>query len=367
MKKIAILNFQHSNNNYGAVLQAAALESHLKGRGFEVMHIDFIPEIKNASLSKYIKYYIRNIFKCFGFIKTIKNEDVVQHCGVFEEFRNVYITRTTKKYKNLKQLRELNNQFDAVVVGSDQVWRTLYTSGHGLVYFLSFVNDKCKKISYAASFGVDFWEEKSQKITKLIKNDIKRFDSISVREDSGVKLCNQVFNVNAQHVLDPTLLIGREFFDTIIDDNIDSNFVPSEIVYYKLDVDKPFLKFISTLGENLNYDVENIYYSKKGIEYQYIPVSEWLFKLRTSKLIVTDSYHCICFAILFEKPFIYIPTKSRGMTRIESLLGLFNLENHICHDYSTLSDIDSVDYTNIQIKLGLLREASIKFLADALK
>ena len=127
----------------------------------------------------------------------------------FREYNSKFL-KLTKKIQNTKDFKNLNNEFDTFIVGSDQVWRTVWLKEKSLHYFFDFVNDDKKKIAYAASFGVDYWEG-TPELTEKIKPLIKKFDYISVREESGIDICKNTFGIdNAVCVLDPTLMISRE-------------------------------------------------------------------------------------------------------------------------------------------------------------
>ncbi len=365
------MNFQYSNHNYGAVLQAAALEFGIKNLGYSVEHIDFIPKKVPLSLLLRVRGIIGRLLRYVGLIKTKKLRPDMENSSVFEDFRCQYIKRTLTKYHSIEELKQLDNTYYSVVVGSDQVWRPTMTGSNADAYFLSFAGEECKKISYAASFGVDNWEiDEDNSLTKNIKNQIRRFSHVSVREDSGVKICENIFDIQAKHVLDPTLLVGRQFFDNIIDGHQKGN-IASEIVFYKLDVDDYFLSQLEFLGRGLNFSIENIYYKEENGKYFYNTVPKWLTNIRESKLVITDSFHCICFAILFQKPFVYYPNEGRGMSRLESLLGKLGLLSRICRDVNMLSDekfvLAEINYVDVNERLAKLRETSHDFLSFSLK
>jgi hypothetical protein len=286
---------------------------------------------------------------------------------IFQEFRDNWLPTSVKTFHSFAELSQADLPYSHVIVGSDQVWRPSYTCKDSLVYFLAFLRTGVKKISYAASFGNDFWELDIEDTTK-IATEIKSFDAISVREKSGVDICQNTFGVSAEHVLDPTLLVGRDFFDAIIGDNSATD--KSDIVYYKLDIDSDFELFIENASSTFNYTAKNIYYSSKGRSHFYRPVDSWLRNIKESKLVITDSFHCVCFAILFEVPFIYYPNDNRGLTRLESLLSLLDLTHHIYRGdvdpVELTQQLMNIDYDVVNEKVANLRGASAKFLANAL-
>jgi hypothetical protein len=367
-KKVGILNFQYSTHNYGAVLQAAALEYQISQLGYEAEHINFIPKSKGVSQTlNSVKKSIKKLI-----VKpTISVRAKVENPAVFELFRQKWITRTAAVYTNITELKVLGNAYQAVVVGSDQVWRPQYTSKNALVYFLAFVANKTKRISYAASFGVDVWFDNNKpKLTQKIKSEITQFSAISVRESKGVDICKDTFGVTACHVLDPTLLIGRSYFETIIEKDA-AQTADANVVYYKLDINDAFIADMAELGQHLNCAAENIYMKEESGLFFYNSVADWLNKIKKSKLVVTDSFHCVCFALLFEKPFLYYPNDNRGMSRLESLLGLVSLEDRICKDseYIKSSGIfnKKINYNHVNSILEELRCDSLEYLSKSLE
>lgn len=365
--KIGLLNFHYSTHNYGAVLQAAALKHFFDKNGYEAEQINFIPKERIISLYR-LRHEIGKLKN--NLLNKDKNKDItkVKNSSVFEEFRRDWIyTAKSQPITNHKQLTKIKHQYFAIVVGSDQVWRPSMTQDYGLAYFLSFAGKNTKRISYAASFGVDYWKSGLIPFMKLrAKTELKKFTAISVREDSGVEICREHFDVRAEHVLDPTLLIGRDFFDSIIDSHPKKHSEES-ICYYKIDMPQSFVDALDCFAEDIGSSITNIYYSECN---GFLPVHEWLSLIRDSKVIITDSFHCVCFSILFNRPFIYIPNEGRGMTRIQSILSELGLEELICKDITKVNAYfnfsKSIDYNPVNEKLNNLREKSEKFLSTSL-
>lgn len=376
MKKIGLLNFQHVNDNYGAVLQAAALAYTLKSLGFnDVEHINFVPEQEPgpAPLSK--KQRIRRLISpaLFSIIreKFKRSKVVVRNSIAFENFRKKWIPRSDKKYRNFVDLREADSSYRAVIVGSDQVWRTKYTGKFALVFFLSFLGASTRRIAYAASFGVNHWETpRIEGLSEQVRNEVQKFHSVSVRENAGIQICKDVMGVEATHVLDPTMLVPSAFFNELTKDVL----IKSEldIVFYKLDADDAFFNAVEHVSKKLNYKAENIFYKTSTLGFKsYTDVDEWVAKIKNSKFIITDSFHCVCFAIIFKKQFICIVNKNRGLERLESMLGQLGLLDRLCVDldFSIIEKLlnSSIDYESIDRVLEPLRVKSTQFLLTSLE
>jgi len=369
VKKIGLINYQFSNHNYGAVLQAAALNYYIGNKlGYSSEHINFVPSGANLKKRKKLKSLVKRLVMEVGFKEKKITHDSFSNPEVFEEFRLKWLPRTAKTFSTFEELKSEVHPYSHVVVGSDQVWRPSYTGNSSLVYFLAFLDKKIKRVSYAASFGNDTWEL-SAADTLPLKQAVREFSSVSVRESSAVDICEKAFDVKATHVLDPTLLIGRTFFDKVIGDCLKEN--KSDIVYYKLDIDKEFENFIENASSQFGYSHKNIYYEQKGLFQFYQPVDSWLYDIRESKLVITDSFHCVCFALLFEKPFVYYPNSNRGLSRLESLLGLLGLTNYIYKvgdEATTLAaSAMEIDFVEVNKRLASLRIDSDLFLRNSLK
>lgn len=372
--KIALLNLHSSNQNYGAVLQAAALQEFLKVAGYKPVNIKLLQVETRSSLRIFLsklKFKINQTLNPIKFF-TVGNDQI------FEDFRKEWITETDVTYsaKNISSISS-DSEFLFYIVGSDQVWRLNYVAENVKNYFFDFVNNNdAKKIAYAASFGMDSWEgSKNKNLTLDIKALLNDFHAVSVREDSGVDICRETFQCQSTHVLDPTLLVGRDYFEKVIKESD----VPSQsnkIVYYKLDPDEDFMHCLKMLSDELNSPFENIYFKEeekgKSIRRSYNSVPVWLAKLRDASLIVTDSYHCVCFALLFNKPFIHFNNPSRGNARLESLFRLLSIDSK---DVTIESSLDIKNkkhkyfsnFADINSKLEQLRADSAEFLYSSLK
>lgn len=336
---IAILTFSHTENmNYGAILQSFASYQTLKNLGYNpsiikwrfkrTLYFDDIKDIKNPV--KLIEKYFRRIFGfyMFRYIKKIA-------CRIgespFIEFSQKYLSQRTELVCK-SNIKKLNDDFDVFIVGSDQVWRYKITPDIGAFCF-DFVNDEKKKISYAASFGVDSWNEADDVTTTKVKFLLKRFDAVSVREKSGVEICKTIFGINAEWVLDPTFLLPVETYYQIIDTYKSNEVFEKRRFIAHMKFEKSSEDDLRTIEETLKMDIIDISGGKKkvlGIEFTiYNPISKWLALIKEADFVITDSFHCAVFSIMFGKDFAVIVHSVRGKARLDSLLGIFDLSNRI--------------------------------------
>lgn len=293
----------------------------------------------------------------------------------FNEYNNKFL-KISKEIYDSENLKKLNNEFDTFVVGSDQVWRTVWLKEKSLHYFFDFVNDDKKKIAYAASFGVDYWEG-DEKLTEEIKPLIKRFDHISVREESGIDICKNTFGLdNAVCVLDPTLMISREDYQSILDDWQDKSHLKKKyIAHMLLDDTKELKKESQNIADYLKADINYI----KGKSFKilgkdiifYNKVSQWLTYLKDAELVITDSFHCTVFSLIFHKKFVVVANPVRGIARLETLLSKVGLEDRFFTDIKDVMKsgiLDKeIDYNEVDKKLETHRKYSMDFLKKALE
>ncbi len=365
-KKVGVLNFQHSEQNYGALLQAVALQDYIKSLGYDVETIDFRPEPQKNIMQK-IRFNVGLFIRLLRLNKIMGLSDYIGNKGAFENFRLHHLQRTKQSYTKFDELKKISSKYQAIVVGSDQVWRPKYTWNRPLEFFLSFVENDCKRISYAASFGVDNWEY-DQQLTDKIKQELEKFISISVRESSGVTICKETFNVDATHVLDPTLLCGQQYFNNLINNKY-SEKEEDTLVYYILDSSDEIKQSLTKFSKKLGLSATNIFYEQGVIYQKYSEVLIWLNKLRNSKFIVTDSFHCVCFAIIFNKPFVCYANSDRGIARLESLLSKLNLSERIIFKIDDLENekySNYIDYKKVNNILSKERIVSQRFIKDSL-
>lgn len=375
--KIGILS-QPLYNNYGGLLQSFALLNILKDLGHDVWIIDRdYSKISFISrLIYYTKYFISHYFlrhkQSYAiplYLLTEREKKIISKYT--HQFVNTYlIPRTSRIYTNAEIRKVHSYNFQSLIVGSDQVWRPAY-SPNIYNYFLDFVpNNKVKKISYAASFGVDYSEYSTKQIS-IIKPLIKQFVGISVREESGIKLCNQLFDVNKViQVLDPTLLYSGEYYNLMF--SLKEYQCENILCSYILDMNDDKKEDVEYLADQLNLKIksnmpkETLTMETRSQVYDCVfpSVESWMKDIYNSQFVITDSFHGTVFSILFHKPFIVLINPGRGISRIKSLLSMFNLDNRIVDTKQQINLIlnDSINWESVERILVEQRKKSMQFL-----
>ncbi|MCD8400503.1 polysaccharide pyruvyl transferase family protein [Tenacibaculum finnmarkense] len=375
--KIGIMT-QPLHSNYGGILQNYGLQQVLKKIGHEPYTIRR-EKIINTSLLTKIKLVV-SFFKLYKFRYVKSEKEFLIERQNAQKFVSKYINSTALCYdsKSLEAL-QLKHEFEAYVVGSDQVWRPQY-SPNILNYFLDFLDNtsfkSIIKISYAASFGVDTWLF-SEKDTLICKKLAQSFKGISVREKSGIALCENYLDSDATLVLDPTLLVEKQEYESLIESyEKESVIAPIKgdfFFVYILDKTKEKLTLIDEISEKTNK--KPIFISHVSTEESPVvpPIEEWLKRYRDCSFIMTDSFHGTAFSILFNKPFVSFGNKNRGLSRFNSILTLFDLKDRLLvnNNFSTATVLkllqQPLDTKKVNTKLNEYRELSLNFLKNNLK
>lgn len=366
------------HTNYGGILQAYALQTVLERMGHEVGVFDtpnkaFLPPLWKLPLS----FSKRIVLKFLGktnrvFVERYNNKVrsvITQH---IQPFVDTYIHRKViRSFKDLKQ-----EDYDAIIVGSDQVWRVVYFPDLWLGQqienaYLDFAkNWNIKRIAYAASFGTENWEYDEEQ-TEKCKNLLHKFDAVSTREVDGVKLCKAKFEVDAHHVLDPTMLLSMDDYMALFQK---ANTPKSEgtLLNYVLDETEEIdclINKVATDKHLVPFAVNNPfeYDDSKPLQQRIKPsVETWLRGFSDAKFVMTDSFHACVFSILFKKQFAVIGNKVRGLSRIESLLECLGIEDRIVEDSNQVMQLPQINYDLVYVKLEQFRKKSWKFLNEAL-
>ncbi|HIF9407616.1 TPA: polysaccharide pyruvyl transferase family protein [Photobacterium damselae] len=356
--KIATLTLPF-HPNYGAVLQAFALQSILKSLGHEVVSID----LERRSLRKLSRYYLSRIKNIISGGDILDNYEYGNK--EFKKFIENELTLTKKiKFERDFYRSDIQN-FEAYIVGSDQVWRPKYVMNIDR-YFLNFVNKDKVKVSYAASFGTELFDYSVEEKARCIEY-IRDFNGISVREIDGVDKCKDEFHSIASLVLDPTLLVDANEYSHLIS-KYSKEQKRAKAFCYILDakiskvesIKKAFPQAFFINGESTCKDKDKVC------------ISNWLKGIRDSHIVITDSFHGVAFSIIFNKNFIAIGNKKRGLARFTSLLRLFNLEDRLIIDDELTSELIhkvskiNIDYINVNKILSSEKEKSIDFLINSL-
>ncbi len=350
--------------NYGGILQNYALQQILRRLGHSPQTIDYI--MHNSSYRYFrhtLKYKLRKLLKKVPVGQQpptrLRLRNSTMECFIQ---KHIATTQSITRYESdlIKQYG-----FEAIVVGSDQVWRPKYNNYLEDMFLRFAQHCAVQRVAYAASFGVDKWEYSFGQ-TRRCRKLASLFDAVSVRERSGEKLCSQRLNISATTVLDPTLLLTAADYGELCKDIPADNESVLAAYFLKAHNKKRIennQRFVENMAAMRNLKVKSF----TADTAEALSVEEWLATFRDAKMIVTESFHGTVFSILNHREFLTLGNASRGLARLNTLLGALGLENRLVSpDNLDLQTLPAIDWNDVDQRLNQLREHSIRFLQDAL-
>ncbi len=260
-----------------------------------------------------------------------------------------------------------NKYCDTFIVGADVVFQM----SHPYIYYhlMNFVLNCKKKIAFSSSF-VSYFQDYIKNIDirkkSIMKYYFKKFDKISVREDDGIKILKEVYNIQAEHILDPIFMLDN--YDELLNNSNVKKEGDYIAVYYSVFDDK-IKEITNYLSKKLNMKVEMIpalngYFNNNP---QYT-IEDWLYKVKNCKYFITNTFHGFCFGLYFNKNIIV--STCQGPARLLSLMRMFNLEDRVVENIEEIDDrnlLEEMDYTEINKKLKIEKERAINWLKEALE
>lgn len=285
-------------------------------------------------------------------------------------------------YTDKITMKQLNYRVDKFLVGSDQNWNNHLYNLFGKFIDLDWVYDNKTKIAYAASFGADYiWGSEYDRAKMSLF--MKKFDAFSVREKSGVKLAKSEFGIDAVHVLDPVFLCPKEKYIEL--SKLGGYYELKNENYlfnYILDIDDEKIQSVNFAGNILGLEPviftdiakktleDNSKWKDKADVTYSSNVENWLAHIICCKYMITDSFHGMCLAIIFHKPFIAIVNKGRGATRFYSILEDLELLDRLVAKSSDITEKlinKDINWSQVDSKLENLRKESFNWLSNALQ
>lgn len=362
--KVAIMTFVRAYN-YGAVLQAYALNKAINDIGVECQTIDYYPKAFRNSYSlrnhcvlrlkpaKNPKWWVLNNLLCLRVKKRNKK---------FSGFLKKHFRMTKKQFCNANELETCLN-FDVYISGSDQVWNP-EICGFDKAFFLTFCKDK-KKISYAASFGInEIPKEYKQEFIKRLSG----WNAYSVREPSGVEIINDLVGERAECHCDPTFLLSSQ--DWVSSLSIKKR-KEEYILVYIVDESDALLNYAYQLSEQLGLKVYCLhstmkpeYFRNKIDEYHITIVyaaspKEYLSYFLSANYILTNSFHGTVFSVIFHKKFL---CESVSNGRAGYLLQKLSLQNRVLNDSRIEKIFEEINWDSVENRIKQLRDGGLSYL-----
>jgi hypothetical protein len=366
--RIGICTF-HWADNYGAMLQAHALQRAVVECGHTADILDYRPFLPVGGLRAWVAR------TPYGFIAKMEARYRAQ---LFTAFRNRYLTMTGRRVFSPGDLAAYASAYDVLIAGSDQIWNPRWlqqSPGMEQVYFLRF--DKgaaCRRIAYAASFGhADIgtiepaWREQ-------IGIWLKDFYAISVREASGRDIVQNLTGRNdTEHVADPTMLLERQHYETLAGPATEREDYLFNFMLHGLDSDAD--RLCREIAEGQKWRVVKCDASKTALHRGWVLPSPggWLKQIRDAGLVVTNSFHCTVFCLIFHVPFVTVliggPVGSMN-TRVVELLNACGLGRRIVSPGQAVDRkifFEPVDWTAVDRTIKSWRDRSKTFLSRSLR
>lgn len=352
--KIGIMTF-HRAANYGAVLQAYALQNYLEAMGNELEIVDYrCKEIENVHSPFYFLYVhgFRNKIKQF-----LRWPVKLKKRKIFDKFLQSKISMSLRV--NKKNLGDLcYKKYDIVIVGSDQVWNPNLIKGD-MTYLLDFVPENIVKISYAASFGIDRLNLEN---TELYQKYITRFNKLSVREQQGITIIKELCNKEAINTIDPVLLLKKEEWEHFMTNPKEKDYILLYMIRYSEELLHIALKLARKQRRQLVF-ISDSMRRKRGIKYiTSATPEEWTGLFYHAACVVTNSFHGTAFSVNFNKKMIIGLSNSEenGNVRITDFLDNLAIE-YTCEG-NIIDLCKDINWKSVNAILDKMRERSYRFL-----
>lgn len=352
--KIGIITY-HRANNVGAVLQNFALQKVLESR-YEVQTVDYRCQVIESGNRIFARRNGKDWIKFF-----LQLNSYVFREWNFYRFRKKYLSVSESGYHSA-DIGKVNNLYDVLIVGSDQVWN-MNLNGGDYTYFLDFVTGKTRKIAYAASMG---YRQFPEKYKERCVRSIKSFDYVTVRENTmnqyldGLGIQNSV-------VLDPTLLLtGKQWAECL---DLALPVRKKYIFVYMVAYTPDLLKEAKEYAKKENLPIYILHYGYKRIPGMHNVRSagpdDFLKYLYNAEIVFCSSFHAVCFSVLFHKRFICAldPGNNNNNSRLLSLCAMLGLDNCILGTEGN----DLPDFSSVDSQLSLLRTKSVRELIGGIE
>ena len=363
-KKIEVITL-HRIVNYGSVLQAYATQYIMEKIGFNVEFVDYYPERMHIlGMLKRIKGKNEKLKKSF-LLRTLARiiifPSYLKRFYVFKKFIKEKLNLSKTVYKTKEQLEKDIPQADFYCTGSDQVWNTGWNEKIDEPFFLNFAPKDKICFSYASSFGKSQLEEWEKKKTKEL---LGKYKYLAMREKSGVQILNDLGIKEGINVLDPTLLLTKDDWNSLISDKYKNK---KYIFMYNINRNAKLDEYAKKLSKKKKIPVITVSYQfhdffKFGKVKVNPKVQDFLSLIANAEYVLTDSFHCTAFSINFNKN-VLIAYPEKFSTRLASIVEITGLTNRVIDDYDDISICErniNFDYANEQLKKE--RDKSIQYI-----
>jgi len=351
----------HGAHNYGAVLQAYALQQTLISLGYDNEIIDCRVDQESVFQSVKVSVARDNIAKIRNnLFRVLRYRAYKDRFDKFEKFINEDLS-LTKRFHSFEELKRFPPEAEVYLAGSDQIWNTSRIVRE--MFFLRFGDSDIKRISYAASMGTYVIPPENQ---KLFGEFIRSFDKISVREKEASDYIESNYGIASLVHVDPVFLLKKAAWEEV---SVECNINRKYILCYPLIFSSELNDYLRRLKHETGYHVVVVTTNPRektqgDIYVRNAGPKQFLGLIRNAEIIVTTSFHGTAFSIVFEKQFIAFPVFNS--TRITNILSLLGLKNRVFGNGDGIS-LEAIDYVEVNKKLDLERQRSLDFLKRAIE
>lgn len=375
-KTIGITTLWDTPVNYGQVLQGFALQFILKELGYASFICRYTLKDDGQADTYWMK--IKRILtgqrSLSSFVIRFTSKPQFDSGRNFDSFRAQYMTYSDKLYDTYEEFVSNYQPADAYITGSDQVWGAYGPLNKKRVFLLDFLPTTIKRISYAASFGRKEITDQTEK--NVFSEALSKYSAVSVREQTGLKICESLSFTKAQWVVDPTFLMSKE------------KWVATFNLHKKQHTQKVLMVYLLSNDEaNKKYYKMIDYFRTKEYEIKYVSsarfldkkanfnptIEEWLQEIYTADMVLTTSYHGSIFALNFNTPVISLINGNPQAGQNARLYSIFNnvgLGHRVIsrNDYQKIEELEKeqIDWNGVNKLMAIDRASSMKFLTDAI-
>lgn len=355
---IATITF-HRAANYGAVLQAYALQQAIKSRypNSEVGVLDYCNEVIEK---RYRPFYLKGKKGLKSLVRAFATTPMrYKKRKLFQNFVNNKLNLIP--FSTDEDRVRVLSSVDRYVVGSDQIWN-FDLSGWDKTYLLDFVDDNSKKYAYAPSIGKTKLNEKEKNALKVLNT----FAGISAREETAAQLICDITHKKPVIVPDPVFLLDKEDWNKIEKKpiNVPQKYVLIYRFIVNADDGNRIMQFAKKYAEKYNCEILMLQDTLKkynGVHViKCVAPDEFVWLIEHAQCVVTNSFHGTAFSVLFEKQFFSEANVVRG-TRIKEILSLYGLEEHLLTENKEISEI-STDWDKVYKKIAQYRKNAFEYI-----
>lgn len=360
----------HDVYNYGASLQAYALMTYLQQMGHDVEIIDYKPAYLTNRYnymwvnpeSRFHRYWITRVI--YRALKYLQRQTTMGRKKKFDYYTSHILRKTRKCYYSNEELKKDCPEADLYIVGSDQVWNSFYDQGKDPAFYLDFIKDDSRKYAYSASFSIKELDEKFQLI---VKQFLKKFSGIAVRERQGVEILKKM-GLHGTWVLDPVFLLSNRHWELQL-----QPFKKRKpyLLIYDFERNKLMEKFAIEYARNNDMDIYSIndtyplLYADKN--FNSAGPLDFITLIYHCDCFISNSFHGSAFSIIFQKEFfVFGRNRHKVNERMLSLLSMFHLEDRYVTEGNMGTSHQKINFKNVELLMKEHLNSSIHYINNML-